>query len=39
MLGRGWGKTLVRGNSFHKTLNKDVGKKTTRKRIRKQEVR
>ena len=29
MLGRGWGKTL----------DKDVGKKTTRKRIRKQEVK
>ena len=39
MLGRGWRKTLVRGNGFHKTLNKDVGKKRTRKRIRKQELK
>lgn len=27
MIGRGWGKNLVRGNGFHKILNKDVSKK------------
>lgn len=27
MIGRGCGKKLVRGNGFHKILNKDVSKK------------